>query len=548
MQPLKGRRVLFGALAVLACSGDPTGNESTPTAITASPSVVFVTQGQTQPVIASVIDEDGQILQSDINATNVGTGITVVEDSTFQTVNTGTPIARQHRFLVTANELAATSFTLEGLGIDTVLQVTSVPGTLAATISNLTPALGDTISITAPTGTLFTESSELTFEGAAPQVVSQDASTIVFIPFPNITAPAVVSDVGVTSNPNLTFTLATVDTVRTDSILDIGSNLTPSAPALGGTVTLVLPPELRVLPESLVASGVGADTIPPVGLQIAGAAVAPRDVAVSADSGTITFVPPPNADSVVVVPGIIARRLPQYPLQLSTAVKVTTPVVDSFPSTVSDPAPDANEAVTLTSTDANFSLAADAGVLVGGTVAAITARAGDGSSLAFVPAPGVTGSVTVTGVEVVGFPLELPSTAPAITVSSTVTAIAGTDDPATAPALPVPAAAGLSTSTFDDAVFTAADITGDGGVGAQYYTITLGAAATLTISISSADGVPDLDGVICNDVACSVPDFSVASTAHDESAAVALAAGTHILAIVNFDGGPTDWFNVTITR
>src|ERR671918_680984 len=105
MQPLKGRRVLFGALAVLACSGDPTGNESIPTEIVASPDVVFITQGETQNIIASVVDEDGQIIQSDINATAVGSGITVVEDSTFNTVNTGTPIARQHRFLVTANAL-----------------------------------------------------------------------------------------------------------------------------------------------------------------------------------------------------------------------------------------------------------------------------------------------------------------------------------------------------------------------------------------------------------------------------------------------------------
>jgi hypothetical protein len=124
----------------------------------------------------------------------------------------------------------------------------------------------------------------------------------------------------------------------------------------------------------------------------------------------------------------------------------------------------------------------------------------------------------------------------------------GTGATATAPALPVPGAAGQSSSTYDDAVFTAADITGDGGVGAQYYRITLAAPTTLTISISSADDVPDLDGVLCSDLTCSAPDFSLASTAHHESAAVALAAGTHILAVVNFDGAPTDWVNVTITR
>jgi hypothetical protein len=542
MQPLKGRRVLFGALAVLACSGDPTGNESIPTAITVTPDVVFVTQGETQNVIASLVDEDGQILQSDVNATNVGGGITVAEDPTFQTVNTGTPIARQHRFLVTANELAATSFTLEASGVTRTVQVTSVPGTLAAAFSNLTPALGDTVSITAPSGTFFNEASVLTFDGAVPVVVSRDAATINFIPFPNITAPAVVSEVGVTSNPIVTFTLSTVDTLRTDSILDIGSNVTPTAPALGGTVTLTLPAELRVIPESLI---VAAGPPPTLGLQIAGATVAPRDVAVSADSGTITFVPPPTADSVVVVPGIIARRLPQYPLLVATAVKVTTPVVDSIPATLSSTAPALGEEVTLTRTDAAFSFDADAAVTVG-LPATVTSVAGDGSSISFVPPPGAIGNVLVDGVTIAGFSLLLPAKQPAITVPPA-TPIAGTESPATAPAIAVPAPGG-TTRVFDDAVFSAADITGDGGVGAQYYSITVGAPTTLTISISSGDGVPDLDGVLCDDQACTTPDFAVASTAHDESAEVTLTAGTHILAVVNFDGGATDFVLIEIAQ
>lgn len=545
MQSLKGRRILFGALAALACSGDPTGNESTPTGITASPDVVFVTQGDSQAVLASVVDEDGQVLQADVNATNVGGGITVVEDPTYQRVNSANPIARQHRFFVKAVDLTATTFTLEGLGLIDTIQVTSVPGNLQATFSDTAPALGDTISITAPTGTFFTEASVLTFAGAAPVVVSQDASTIVFIPFPNIASPALVSNVGVTSNPALLFALATPDTVRTDSITNIGSNVAPTAPTLGGTVTLTLPPELRVIPESLVASGVGADTIPPLGLTIANNPISPLDVSVSPDSLTITFIPPPNADSFVVVPGIIARRLPFYPLELPTSVKVTTPVVDSIPSTLSSTTPALGEELTLTRTDAAFSFDADAAVSVG-LPATVTSVAADGSSISFVPAPGSAGSVTVDGVTIVGFSLTLPAQEPSITVPPA-TPIAGTGDPATAPAIAVPAV-GETTRVFDDAVFTAADITGDGGVGAQYYSITVGAPTTLTISISSGDGAPDLDGVLCNDTACSAPDFSLASTAHDESAEVTLAAGTHILAVVNFDGAATDFVLIQVAR
>lgn len=516
MQPLKGRRVLFGALAVLACSGDPTGNESVPTEIIASPDVVFVTQGETQAVIASVVDEDGQILQSDINHTNVGAGITVAEDPTFQTVNTGTPIARQHRFLVTGNELAATSFTLEGSGLTRTFQVTSIPGTLAAAISNLTPALGDTISITAPTGILFTESSVLTFGGAAPDVVSQDASTIVFIPFPNIAAPAVVSNVGVTSNPNLTFTLSTPDTVRTDSILDIGSNVTPTAPALGDPVTLTLPVELRVIPESLA------------GITIAGAAVAPLSPAVSADSLTITFVPPPNADSFVVVPGIIARRLPQYPLLLATSVKVTTPVVGSVPSTVSDAAPDVNEAVTITSTDAGFTFGADAAVTVGAFEAVVSSVAGDGSSVTFIPPPAATGVVSVTGVQVAGFSLTLPSTAAPITVSAEIPTIAGTEDPATAPSLLTPDE-NLSSVLFDKPAYNNADRID------AFYELVVTQEGVYTVTVDWDIGT-DIDLFLCPEAGVGTfdCDFQAATGSHPEVGEYALTPGTYFVVVEDF--------------
>jgi hypothetical protein len=540
--------VLFGALAGLACHGDPTENEGAPTSIVAQPRVIFVPQGTTEAIIVSVVDEDGQSLQADFTVENVGTGITVEEDPTYLGVSSANQIRRQARFFVTGQELTATTFVVNALGLSETIEVTSIPPSLAATISNPTPALGDTISLTAPAGTFFTAESQLTFEGAMPFIVSQDATTIVFIPFPNIDGPAVVSNVGVTSNPDLTFSLATTTSVKTDSITNVGAGLSSTAPALGAPVTLTLPAGLRVIPESLPS------------LTVANAAVAPIGMTVSADSSVITFVPPPNADSFVVVQGVVPQRLaqcctatrifgidtiPGYALQLPTTAKVTTPVVDSVPATLSNATPALGEEVTLTRTDAAFAFNADAAVTVGGPVIG-TSVAPDGSSISFVPLPGSTGGVTVAGVTIAGFSLTLPAKAPSITVPP-VTPIAGTGDPSTAPGIAVPGPGG-TTRVFDDAVFTAADITGDGGVGAQYYSITVGAPTTLTITIGSGDSGPDLDGVLCSDVACTAPDFTLASVAHDESAEVTLAAGTHILAVVNFDGAPTDVIFIEITQ
>ena len=159
MERLKGRKLLLCALAVVACGVDPTENEGTPTAITANPEVVFVTQGDSQAVIVSVVDEDGQILEADFEASGAGAGISISEDPNFLGTTTGIGIRRQARFFVRGDELTATNFTVSALGLTKTIAVTSVPGNLRATISNPTPALGDTIQITAPAGTFFMKAS-----------------------------------------------------------------------------------------------------------------------------------------------------------------------------------------------------------------------------------------------------------------------------------------------------------------------------------------------------------------------------------------------------
>src|SRR3954470_10729892 len=346
MQRLKGRNIVFGALAVLACSGDPTGNQSTPTAIQSNPDVVFVTQGDSEPVVVTVLDEDGNVLQADVTQSDVGSGITVRLDPTYQEVTTGNPIQRGTRFFVKGVDLAQTSFKVNALGLTKTIEVTSVPGTLDAEITDSQPTLGDTVTITVPTGTFFTDSSVLTFNGAAPVVTAQDETSISFIPMANVFGPALVSNVGVASNPDLVFELTTPFNVQTDSIVDIGTGLSTTAPALGAPVTLTLPAGLKLIPESLVT------------LNVAGAGILPKGRTLSADSTVITFTPPPNADSFVVVSGVIPTTLAgccataaNYSLLLGTSVKITTPVIDSLPSTLTTSTPAANDEVTVTVTD-----------------------------------------------------------------------------------------------------------------------------------------------------------------------------------------------------
>jgi hypothetical protein len=544
MQWLKGRNVLFGALAVVACSGDPTGNESTPTQIQSDPDVVFVTQGDSQPVIVKVIDEDGQVLQADFTATDVGSGITVRLDPTFQEVTTGNPIRRGSRFFVSGVSLTHTSFKVNALGLSKTIEVTSVPGQLDATITDSLPDLGDTVSITAPEGTFFTDTTGITFNGAAPVIVSQDDTSLTFIPLPNTDGTALVSNVGVESNSAVVFDLTTPFTIKTDSIVDIGSAISNPTPTLGTPITLTLPAGLKLLPESLVT------------LNVAGNGVLPRGRTLSADSTVITLIPPPNADSVLTVAGVVPARLaaccaatPGYALLLSTTGKVTTPVVDSIPSTLSNATPAANEEVTLTITDPSFTLTDTANVTLG---AATTIVGRTANSLTFVPTPGTNGGVIVNGIDVAGFALSLPSEAGLATVGA-LTPLAGTNREATAPVLALPGAGELKT-LFDQPDLAAgfgdpvADLAGGGG--SAFYKLNVPANGDYTITVDWSVG-SDMDVFVCDSpidaVALSNCDFSAATGDQPESATFSLTAGSHIIVLNDFGGDAAGaLFQITI--
>ena len=538
MQWLKGRNVLFGALAVAACSGDPTGNNSTPTEIQSSPDVVFVTQGDSVPVIVSVIDEDGQILQADFTATDIGSGITVKLDPTYQRVTTGDPIQRAARFYVKGVDLAHTSFKVNALGLTKTIEVTSVPGTLNAEITDTAPPLGTPVTITAPAGTFFTDSSVLSFNGAAPVVTEQDETHITFIPMANVFGPALVSNVGVASNNAIVFDLTTPFNVKTDSITDIGTAISNTTPDLGTPITLTLPAGLKLIPESLAT------------LTVAGAALFPRARTLSADSTVITFTPPPNADSFVVVNGVIPAALagccasaPNYALLLSTTNKVTTAVVDTFPSTLDDATPDIGQEVTLTSSDGLFTISDTATVIAGGVPATVTGRTAN--SITFLPSPGATGGITVNGVLRAGFSLSLPSSAGDITVPPP---LEGTGDPTTAPPID------LNTVVFDAGTFDyQAPIFGGqfGLFPARLYKVVIPADADVTVTIDWPSD-QDLGGYWFAEDGVTEPGFDPADNggagAHPETVTNHMPAGTYLLAVVNFGEGDPPVFTIKVSN
>jgi hypothetical protein len=540
MQRLTRCMVLLGAVGALSAvsgcaSGDPTDNNGTPTEIVSNPDVVFVDQGQTQPVVVSVVDEDGQALEADFTVDNIGAGITVTPDPDFQPVTGPFPLRRQARFFVQAVDLTATTFRVSALGLSKDVQVTSVPASLAAVFSNATPALGDTITITAPAGTFFSQTSAISF-GVQDLVITDraaDGSVITFIPAPTIHGPLTVTEVNVTSDPDLSFTLSTTETLITDSLVVVPATFSNQTPALGETVTLTLPATLKV------------DPLAAADLTIAAAALPPRDIVVAADSGSIAFVPAPNSDSVAVIPGVFHFRLPMYPLILPTTLKVTTPVVTDLPSTLSSATPAVNVPVVLTSTNASFTFVDPAVVGVGADFGAIVTGQ-TASTITFLPKPASAGIVSVESVDVAGFGLALPSTAGGITTGSTVPSLPGTDSPATAPALVLPAVGG-TTGIYDSGPF-AANIATIGPANRVYRIVAPG-ASSYTVTVDWDNAATDVDLALCGEITCATPDFSGATADHPESTTYTFTgAGTNYLVVNLFAGDVPGWISIAITR
>lgn len=547
---LRGSVVLAVAVGFLSCSGDPTSDFRDPAGIVASPSVVFINVGETKPVIASLQDDQGNQIAAPFDVT-FGSGISVVPDPTFLNTTAGVHIDNQVRFQVTALAIANSSLTLTAGGKTLVVPVRVTPAAIDIVISNATPALGDTITLTAPAGVLFTAQSVVTFAGGpAGDIVSvsPDQTILTVVPGPNTAGIVTISHTTVSFDPSLDFTVTSNGTVTSPALLDLaGAVLSTQTPTLGQTVTLTLPPTIKVLPVAALPPGsIGApDTIGVLadsGFIVQGA-TNPRAVAVSVDSSVISFIPAPNSDSTITVRGVVHQRLPQFPLILSTTIKVTSPVVTSLPATLSSATPAVNTPVVLTSTNASFTFVAPAVIgIAGNTNAIVTGQTA--STITFLPTPGATGNVGVGAVDVVGFGLALPSTAPNITVSSTVPSIAGTGSAATAPALALPAVGG-TTGIYDAGSFTA-DIFATNVD--QVYRIVAPGASSYRVTVNW-DNAADIDVALCGEATCATPNFAAGTANHPESAVYTFAgAGTNYLVLDLFAGAVPAWVSIKITR
>ena len=300
------------------------------------------------------------------------------------------------------------------------------------------------------------------------------------------------------------------------------SNVTP---VLNEVVTLTAPAGVSFSPTTTVT--------------FTGAVAQPADVVVAADGKSLTFLPPPNIlNAPAVLTDVVSDATPGVTFAPSTDVRFTTPAITVFDGTVSNLTPALGEPVTVTFNGATFDpatavfqIGADTVTLVGATPNVAT----------LIPPPGATGLLLVNGLvidTINQFALNLTNAVTdTMTVGTVAPPIANTDDINTAPTVTAPSA--FPTVVFDSSSFTGADITGDGGVGAQYYKFTVAATDTINVSVASDNGGADLDLIVCGDAACNTAPLVAATTAFDEGDTAEFLPGTYFIAVVNFDGGAT---------
>jgi hypothetical protein len=241
----------------------------------------------------------------------------------------------------------------------------------------------------------------------------------------------------------------------------------------------------------------------------------------------------PGASSFTVTSGGVTQQVP---------VNV---VPTSVPATFSNPSPAVNEPITITLPE-GYTFGADAAVesaLGPGFVQSISA---DGKSITAIIPPTSTGTLTLSGVSAAflpGLPLSLPSVDE---VTAGATPLAGTDAPGTAPEVAVPAVDGTA-SFFDTGAYTGADITGDGGLVAQYYKFTVTEAGKYNFLLDW-NGGSDLDPVVCFDAACATGEFAGTGVDHPEEGELTLDPGTYYFAAVLFSGAPPTYMTLSITH
>jgi hypothetical protein len=536
-------------LLAAGCSGDPTSSlRNGLDHIEATPTQLFIEPGNSKTVEVSGVDAQGNQLDLAFDVAG-GSGITVKRDSTFHPVYVNDtllavpPTATRWRFIVTAVTYGQTSFTVTSGDKNIQIPVQVIPqSTLLATFSDSAPAFGDTVTLTAAPGTTFADTAALLIGGDATRPLTivaraADGSSISFIAPPNVASPITITSVSSTGAPTLTFSPSTASVLRSTVIDSVDVNFSPASPTIGQTVTMSIPNPLIKF-DTTVAS-VSAVPVLIFPGQLTGPAPGPAAITLSADSSSLSFQAPPNANGPAAVTSFAFPGGYTSPLPTRTGIATTPVLSDTVDITVSNLNPNVLDPITI-SLPANVRWeAADDSVIIGGQSAIVQSVAVGGASITVIPLPGSIGRPRLVSVFPTGFPqfsLSLQGD-DSVTVPA-LTPLVGTDDPATAPDI----TASIPFTLTDVGSWVASNCgTTSGADSCQLYKLTLAAPRSLHFTLSGP-GPADLGLYFLNADLTDYSTFSDPNTFCDnagnnsppEDCTLNFPAGTFIMVVTSF--------------
>lgn len=325
-----GTIAFIGVLALAGCysyNGEAINNSNYNT-VQATPNFLVLKVGDSTQVIARLVNDNNNGAITDYTVGSVGAGILVHENPNYRPVfdatkdtlvPTGAKSAEQ--FYVVGTAVGRYTFTLTptlvNTGISGTITAIVTPITLGAALNRTSANAGDTVIVTAPAGTVFSQTSAISFTaGSAPAIVarSADSTKITFLAAPGDSGVLTVTKVGTIAAPSLapvSLTTSNGFTTPTPSPTVAPTTLSTSTPAIGTVTapfTVTLGGGLRFTSTSTVLIG----TTPTIILSR------------SADSSSAVVVPFGGvAGGLVSYTNIVLSFLNTVPLALNGDKSVT---------------------------------------------------------------------------------------------------------------------------------------------------------------------------------------------------------------------------------
>jgi hypothetical protein len=392
-----GAVAILGMLSLAGCYSYASKdiNNSSYDEVQANPVFATMAVGDSDEVIFRLVNEANNGTLTSYTVTGVPAGIAVHQIPNYRpqflndTLNpTGDKTAQAYYIdgLVTGRYTFTVTPTSVNTGVSTTVTVLVQPKNLGPVLSAHTAALGDTITATAPAGTVFTQASAISFPSGTVAIISRapDSTSFRFIAGPAITGPASITLVGQTNGNGVVIprTFVSTDSLVSPAIA-LGNALSTTSTNFGVPVTITAP-------AGLVFSKTSAITFPTGTIVVASRA---------ADSTSITFIPGPGVSGPATVTKVgIIKGQAVGTFTVATTNTLTTPALVSVPTTVSTTTPVLGTPMTVT-LGGGFRFTKTSTITFGGNAVVILATSADSSTATVLPtiAETATGGTVTTG-------------------------------------------------------------------------------------------------------------------------------------------------------